>query len=307
MPEVCRFLGIVIRFYYDDHLPPHFHAIYNEFEAQIAIGSHTIVEGRLPNRVLGLVQEWADLHRDELQNCWQQHLVAKHAAGSTPSRRSRIPNLEPFPLSLLNDFLYCPRRAALKSIEGLRGENAHTVLGSLAHERADLPGYEVAKGVKLLRALPVWSERLGLNGKCDIVEVVEIETTSTNDRSKMTNYKSVCPVEYKKGKRRRFDNDDAQLCAQALCLEEMFGRKVERGAIFHAASKRRREVEFTEGLRQLTLEAIEHMRALFDAGETPAAVYKEACEECSLFEICLPRMTCQPDRLKTAARHLFDS
>jgi len=215
--------------------------------------------------------------------------------------------MDSLPLSLLNDFLYCPRRAALKAVEGYRAENVHTVLGSLAHAHADLPGYEVAKGMKLLRALPVWSERLGLNGKCDIVEVVEIETISTNDRSKMTNYKSVCPVEYKKGKRRRFDNDDAQLCAQALCLEEMFGKKVERGAIFHAASKRRREVEFTEGLRQLTLEAIENMRALFDAGETPSAVYKEACEECSLFEICLPRMTCQPGRLKTAARHLFDS
>ena len=74
------------------------------------------------------------------------------------------------PLSLLNDYLYCPRHAALKAIEGWRGENEHTVLGSLAHEHADLPGYEVARGVTLLRALPVWSERLGLSGKCDIVE-----------------------------------------------------------------------------------------------------------------------------------------
>ena len=74
------------------------------------------------------------------------------------------------PLSLLNDFLYCPRRAALKAIEGHREENEHTVRGDIAHEHADLPGYEVAKGVTLLRALPVWSERLGLSGKCDIVE-----------------------------------------------------------------------------------------------------------------------------------------
>src|SRR5881397_3942805 len=78
--------------------------------------------------------------------------------------------MDPLPLSLLNDFLYCPRRAALKAIEGHREENEHTIRGDIVHEHADLPGYEVAKGVTLLRALPVWSERLGLSGKCDIVE-----------------------------------------------------------------------------------------------------------------------------------------
>ena len=143
------------------------------------------------------------------------------------------------PLSLLNDFLYCPRRAALKVVEGWREANEHTVLGDIVHEHADLPGYEVAKGIKLLRALPVFSERLGLSGKCDIVE------QHSDD--------SLCPVEYKKGKRRQFENDDAQLCAQALCLEEMFKLPVERGAVFHAESKRRREVEFTPALRQSTL------------------------------------------------------
>ena len=84
------------------------------------------------------------------------------------SQISDVP--EPLPLSLLNDFLYCPRRAALKAIEGHREENEHTIRGDIAHEHADLPGYEVAKGVTLLRALPVWSERLGRSGKCDIVE-----------------------------------------------------------------------------------------------------------------------------------------
>ena len=146
---------------------------------------------------------------------------------------------ETLPLSLLNDFLYCPRRAALKAVEGVRSENKHTVLGDLVHEHADLPGYEVAKGVTLLRALPVWSERLGLSGKCNVVEVVP------NPKSEIRNPKSFVPVEYKKGKRRAFENDDAQLCAQAMCLEEMFGRPIGRGAVFHAASKRRREVEFT--------------------------------------------------------------
>src|SRR2546425_6013263 len=86
--------------------------------------------------------------------------------------QTQIANLaETLPLSLLNDFLFCPRRAALKAVEGWREENEHTVLGDIVHEHADLPGYEVAKGVKLLRALPVFSDRLGLSGKCDVVGI----------------------------------------------------------------------------------------------------------------------------------------
>ncbi len=198
---------------------------------------------------------------------------------------------EPLPLSLLNDFLYCPRRAGLKVIEGWWGDNEHTTKGELAHEHSDLPGYEVAKGVKLLRALPVFSERLGLSGKCDIVE-------QNNDGS-------LCPVEYKKGKRRRFENDDAQLCAQALCLEEMFGKPVLRGAIFHAASKRRREVTFTAQLRKLTEDAITDLHRLVEAGAVPPAVFKPACEECSLYQICLPEITSQPGHVAWAAQELF--
>lgn len=198
---------------------------------------------------------------------------------------------EHIPLSLLNDFLYCPRRAALKAVEGWWGENVHTIRGDLAHEHADLPGYEVAKGVTLLRALPVFSERLGLSGKCDIVE-------RHCDGS-------LCPVEYKKGKRRQFENDDAQLCAQALCLEEMFGRPVEHGAIFHAASKRRRDVEFTAELRKTTEDAIAELHRLVESETVPLAVFKPACEECSLYRICLPQVTSRPSSLARAAVDLF--
>ncbi|MHB1953243.1 MAG: CRISPR-associated protein Cas4 [Sulfobacillus sp.] len=198
---------------------------------------------------------------------------------------------DPIPLSLLNDFLYCPRRSALKIIEGCWGENEHTVKGDIQHEHADLPGYEVARGVKLLRALPVFSDRLGLSGKCDIVE-------QHGDGS-------LCPVEYKKGRRRRFENDDVQLCAQALCLEEMFGKPVIAGAVFHAASKRRREVKFTAELRKLTEDAITAVHRLVEAGAVPPAIFKPACEECSLYKICLPQITSQPDSITRAARELF--
>jgi CRISPR-associated exonuclease Cas4 len=215
--------------------------------------------------------------------------------------------METLPLSLLNDFLYCPRRAALKIVEGWRAENKHTVLGDIVHEHADLPGYEVAKGIKLLRALPVFSDRLGLNGKCDIVEARSQEGQSGLEPSHVGSYKSLVPVEYKKGKRRQFENDDAQLCAQALCLEEMFKLPVERGAVFHAESKRRREVVFTPELRTLTEEAIKQLQRLLALEQVPPAEFKPACEECSLFKICLPRVTSQPASLRRAAAQLFET
>jgi CRISPR-associated exonuclease Cas4 len=215
--------------------------------------------------------------------------------------------METLPLSLLNDFLYCPRRAALKIVEGWRAENKHTVLGDIVHEHADLPGYEVAKGIKLLRALPVFSDRLGLNGKCDIVEARSQEGQSGLEPSHVGSYKSLVPVEYKKGKRRQFENDDAQLCAQALCLEEMFKLPVERGAVFHAESKRRREVVFTPELRTLTEEAIKQLQRLLALEQVPPAEFKPACEECTLFKICLPRVTSQPASLRRAAAQLFET
>jgi CRISPR-associated exonuclease Cas4 len=226
--------------------------------------------------------------------------------------------MEMLPLSLLNDYLYCPRRAALKLVEGWRGANEHTVRGDIVHEHADLPGYEVAKGVLVWRGLPVWSERLGLSGKCDVVEA-DCRSAAAHLQSEISKPKSLAPVEYKKGKRRQFANDDAQLCAQALCLEEMFGVKIASGAVFHAESKRRREVEFTPELRALVERSVAELRSLVAVPENsdrksdavdqplPAAVFKPACEECSLFEICLPRITSAGNRAGRMARALFET
>jgi CRISPR-associated exonuclease Cas4 len=201
--------------------------------------------------------------------------------------------MESMPISLLNDLLYCPRRAALKIVEGWREANEHTARGDIVHAHADLPGYEIAKGVTLLRALPIWSERLGLNGKCDIVEHLPDGL--------------LFPVEFKLGRRREWENDDAQLCAQALCLEEMFGFPVPRGAIFHADSKRRREVEFTAELRTRTETAATQLRQLFVYSQVPQAVVKSACEECSLFNICLPKATCVHSRAARLSKLLFQT
>ncbi len=209
-----------------------------------------------------------------------------------PNQGPQDKKIEVIPLSALNQFLFCARRAALIHVEGIFVDNQHTLRGDLVHEHADFPGYETANGAKMLRALPVFSERLGLSGKCDIVE-------KHPDGS-------MFPIEFKLGKRRRFDNDDAQLCAQALCLEEMFGIAIPSGAIFHADSKRRREVPFSAALRTLTENAIAALHALCEAETIPIAVFKPACEECSLFDICLPKATSRRNVVERAARQLFE-
>lgn len=183
---------------------------------------------------------------------------------------------EPVMISALNQYVFCPRRCALMHVEGIWSDNEHTTIGALLHDHADEPGYETDGAVTLLRALPLYSSRYGLVGKADIVEM----------------HAGVpAPVEYKKGKRRQFENDDIQLCAQALCLEEMFGVAVMEGCIYHVASKRRRKVVFDETLRSETLQTIEAVRRLLADVHVPPAVLKPRCDGCSLYSVCLPELT----------------
>ena len=179
-------------------------------------------------------------------------------------------------ISALNQFIFCPRRCALMHIEGIWSDNEHTAKGTILHKNADEKGYETDKGVKLIRALPLFSQKLGLSGKADIVE---------------QRGKEIIPVEYKKGKRRKFENDDIQLCAQGLCLSEMFQVSVKRGFIYHAASRRRREVIFDEILRNETIKTIEAVRELLKLQKIPAAELKPRCNGCSLRGTCLPELS----------------
>lgn len=204
--------------------------------------------------------------------------------------------LEPLPLSALNHLLYCERRCALIHIEGVFEENAFTLEGSLRHEAADTPGYETRSGVRAVRALPLYSRRLGLSGKADIVEF----SRAPGGRG------LPCPIDYKRGARRRWENDDVQLCAQALCLEEMLGVEVPRGAIFHAASKRRREVEFAPQLRETTVQAAHRLHQLVRQARIPPAVLKPQCEGCSLKGICMPELSQRAGMVRAASRGLFD-
>ena len=191
---------------------------------------------------------------------------------------------EPVLISSLNEYVFCPRRCALKYVEGYWADNEHTAVGTLLHDHADAPGYETDAGVTLLRGLLLFSERYGLSGKADIVEVKQVKDGAGKR-------KVYAPVEYKKGKRRRWDNDDVQLCAQAFCLEEMFSVTVPEGFIYHAGSKRRRKVSFDESLRSETKRTIEAVRALIANRDVPPAVLKPRCDGCSLRSVCLPELT----------------
>ena len=185
-------------------------------------------------------------------------------------------SLEPVLISALNQYVFCPRRCALMHVEGIWSDNEHTTIGTLLHDHTDEPGYETDGDVTLLRALPLYSLRYGLVGRADVVEMRAGVPT---------------PVEYKKGKRRQFENDDMQLCAQALCLEEMFDVAVTDGCIYHAASKRRRKVAFDERLRRETLQTIDAVRRLLAEERVPPAILKPRCDGCSLRGICLPELT----------------
>jgi CRISPR-associated exonuclease Cas4 len=186
-----------------------------------------------------------------------------------------------FPLSALNHHLYCARRAYLIHAERVFVDNEHTVLGNLAHEAVDTPGYEHRAGWELLRALPLFSDKLGLTGKADLVEV-------RRDPADSMRIAEARPVEYKKGPARRWSNDHAQLCAQALCLEEMFSLHIASGLIFHVASALRTTVEFDTALRALTLDTLANLRLTLALPTAPPAVLKPQCDGCSLRGVCLP-------------------
>jgi CRISPR-associated exonuclease Cas4 len=113
------------------------------------------------------------------------------------------------------------------------------------------------------------------------------------------------PVDYKLGKRRKWDNDDVQLCAQALCLEEMLGVNVPKGAIYHVKSRRRRDVVFTDELRRATIQAIDNVRALMLSDDVPPAVLKPQCKGCSLHAVCLPELTGGSQTMEAAHGRLF--
>jgi CRISPR-associated exonuclease Cas4 len=202
-----------------------------------------------------------------------------------------VPDDDLQPIRALNDLLFCERRCALHRLEQVWIDNVFTLQGTTGHAHAHRQPSkrELTAGGREARGLWLRSVRLRLVGRADVVEFRP----------------EPFPIEYKRGRRRRWDNDDVQLCAQALCLEEMLGVAVPAGAIFHLSSQRRREVTFDEPLRLRTEESVRRLHELFASGVTPPAVLKPRCRGCSLRPLCLPEMLAEPGRAQRYCRRLY--
>jgi len=203
-----------------------------------------------------------------------------------------MPETDPIPISALQHWTYCPRQCGLIHLEQAFEDNIHTARGQAVHHLVDEPGYEMQSGVKVERALPLWSDRLGLIGKADLVEF------HPNG--------SIYPVEFKHGRKRQKIHDDIQLTAQAMCLEDMLSRPVPQGAIYHASSRRRREVAITLELRAHVETTTNAIRAMLASGVLPSPANDGRCRECSLKDICRPEVLAATRRLHDERRHLFD-
>jgi CRISPR-associated exonuclease Cas4 len=193
-------------------------------------------------------------------------------------------------ISALEHYSYCPRQCALIHLEQTFDENTYTLQGHMLHERVDVEASELRGDVRIERAVPLWSRRLGLVGRADVVEF---------------HGQVPFPVEYKVGPRRKWGHDDLQLCAQALCLEEMTRQMVPRGAIYHHGSRRRREVAIDEPLRQGVVEAVTDIRQMLTATMLPPAVNDARCHHCSLKDSCLPSVVGEVGRVRALQASLF--
>lgn len=179
------------------------------------------------------------------------------------------------PISALQHYLFCPRQCALIHLEGLWAENLATAEGRLLHDRVDSAPGESRPGVRIARGLALRSLALGVAGRADAVEL--------RGRPAIP-----YPVEYKRGRPKAHRADEVQLCAQALCLEEMFGVPVPEGALFYGETRRRVGVAFDAPLRVLTAEVAAAARAMFASGTTPPPRRMPGCRRCSLEELCQP-------------------
>jgi CRISPR-associated exonuclease Cas4 len=207
---------------------------------------------------------------------------------------------ELLPLSGIQHFLFCRRQWALIHIEQQWQENALTAEGRIMHKRADDPFFtETRNGVITARSVPVASYRLGLVGVCDVVEFTE-SAEGVQLPGRVGRYVPA-PVEYKRGKEKHDHSDEAQLCAQAICLEEMLAVTIPQGFLFYGETHHRVEVEITAELRALVKKMADEMHNYFQSGYTPRVKPSKACRSCSLADVCLPELQ---DKVMAASRYI---
>lgn len=197
-------------------------------------------------------------------------------------------------LSMLEHYVYCPRQCALIHLDQTFEENIFTQRGQRIHKNIDVPSREQNSDIRVESALPLWSRRLGLVGKADVVEF---------------HGDIPYPVDYKHGPKAKINSFDVQLCGQALCLEEMMDIPVPRGAIFHYKSRRRREVEFDDNLRSLVKTTVDDVRLLLSKSILPDPVDDARCRHCSLKDLCMPSITGWKNKIniETISRLLYEN
>ncbi|MFQ3588508.1 MAG: CRISPR-associated protein Cas4 [Fimbriimonadaceae bacterium] len=193
------------------------------------------------------------------------------------------------PISAIEHVSYCPRQCGLIHLEAVWEENVFTIRGRLLHERVDEPTTRTERGVRAERALPLWSEKYGLIGKADLVEF----------RPRPDGGVAPYPVEYKSGGPKHRHHAELQLCAQALCLEEMLGVDVPAGALFFAKTRERLEIPLDEPLRSQTIAAIEGVRRLLSQERLEEPVADQRCPDCSLKDACMPEVARLARRVET--------
>jgi len=218
------------------------------------------------------------------------------------------------PLSALQHLLFCERQTALIHIERVWEENRYTAEGRILHNKAHDGKPETRDGVRITRGLPLRSFTLGIVGQADVVlwkppdemsQRIVQQTMSRRlhgDRENGLPGWTVTPMEYKRGRPKKNDCDLVQLCAQAICLEEMLGVTIPTGQLFYGEKRRRFDVEFNDGLRAITERAAIRLHELIRSGITPPAVKEKKCETCSLLSICLPKIAGQ----QRSARKYFE-
>lgn len=207
---------------------------------------------------------------------------------------------ELLPISALQHLVFCERRAALVHIERLWGDNLFTAEGALIHDRPDSGVSESRVDVRVSRGLLIRSLALGLSGKADVVEFIQVPVTTDAGRvgppqrtgitlAGVHGYWRPFPVEYKRGALRHERGYEVQLCAQALCLEEMLCTSVPAGALYFAQPRRRLEVLFDDPLRTETGQAAARLREVFERRRTPPPRYGPKCHKCSMVDWCMPK------------------
>lgn len=202
-------------------------------------------------------------------------------------------------LSGIQHFAFCERQWALIHIENQWVENLRTVEGKLLHQRVDDPYFTESRGdVKTVRSVPLLSKTLGLYGIADVIELHK----NTGHKSGV-NYSI---VEYKRGKPKPDDRDEVQLCAQAICLEEMLDITLDFGYMYYGETKHRHKVEFDQPLRTRVKTLAEQMHLLYLKGETPLAVKSKRCKNCSMADVCLPKLGRSSKKAETYMADVFE-